>query len=122
MEDFNDFIGEAKLIDLPLHGGRFTWYKPNEQCKSRLDRMMINCEWEVEWPASFHIGIQRSVSDHCPLILETKSVDWGAKPFRFINAWLTHPDFKSFVENAWKGYNVSGWGGYVLKKKFKLLK
>lgn len=46
----------------------------------------------------------------------------GPKPFRFLNAWFTYPDFKSFCSEKWSGYEVSGRGGYVLKEKIKLLK
>lgn len=82
---FDDFIGEAQLFDLPLHGRNFTWYRPNERCKSR-DRFLVNEEWMLRWPHSTQKGLPRSVSDHCPLTLETKFTDWGPRPFRFINA------------------------------------
>jgi len=30
--------------------------------------------------------------------------------------------YKLFVTDKWKSFQISGWGGYVLKEKFKLLK
>lgn len=119
---FENFISGAELTDLPLYGRKFTWYRPNSTCKSRLDRIMVNNEWLERWPGTSHKGLPRSISDHCPLILETKIVDWGHKPFRFINAWTTHCDFKETVSKAWSNNQISGWGGFVVKEKLKALK
>lgn len=82
----------------------------------------MNSQWMLKWPNSFQKGLKRSVSDHCPILLEVKVRDWGPKPFRSINAWHTHPSFKEFVCNKWQSYRVLGWGSYVLKENFKLLK
>lgn len=52
-----------------------------------------------------------------------KVLDWGPKPFRCLNAWFTHPSFKSFFcTDKWNGYVIRGWEGYVIKEKIKLLK
>lgn len=98
------------------------WYMPNGRCKSRLDRMMVNNAWIGWWPSACLKGLQRSVSDHCPIFLESKDLDWGPKPFRFINAWLSHPEFKEFVGTVWKSYQIIGWGGFIVKEKLKLLR
>ncbi|KAL8534593.1 hypothetical protein ACS0TY_010563 [Phlomoides rotata] len=45
VEVFDEFIRDAGLIDLSLHGRSFTWYKPDGSCKSRIDKFMINNEW-----------------------------------------------------------------------------
>lgn len=29
-------------------------------------------------------------------------------PFRFLDVWLSHPEFKPFVESKWKNYSISG--------------
>lgn len=97
-------------------------YRGDGKCKSRLDRMLVNNAWIQRWPNSRLKGLDRSISDHCPILMEIKSVDWGPKPFRSINAWLSHPSFKDFVTNRWQQYEVQGWGSFVIKEKFKLLK
>lgn len=107
---FYSFITGADLTDLPLHGWKYTWYRPNSSCKSRLDRFMVNNEWLTKWPDTVQRSLPRSISDHCPLILETKVIDWGPKPFRFINAWTSHSDFKETISQAWRNKQVSGWG------------
>jgi len=66
--------------------------------------------------------LPRDVSDHCPLILRSGGWDWGPKHFRFNNYWLRNQNFKEVVEGAWRGNNVDGWMGFVLKEKLKRVK
>lgn len=42
LDSFDGFIRSSRLIDLPLHGRLFTWYRPDGSCKSRLDRILVN--------------------------------------------------------------------------------
>lgn len=80
----------------------------------------MNNEWLVSCPSSVLKGLPRSISDHCPLIMETKITDWG--PIRFINDCSSHPDFKQLVANSWGNSRVTGWGRFVVKEKLKELK
>ncbi|KAL8477512.1 hypothetical protein ACS0TY_029705 [Phlomoides rotata] len=108
MAAFDDFIRDSGLIDLPLHGRTFTWYKPDGSCKSRIDRFLINNNWLNSWTNSYQKGLRRSLSDHCPIMLEIKVKDWGPKPFRFLTAWLKFPGFKDFVIAKWRSYDITG--------------
>lgn len=45
VEAFDEFIVNAGLIDLPLHGRFYTCYRPDGTFKSRLDRILINNNW-----------------------------------------------------------------------------
>lgn len=45
LEVFYGFIMDTGLIDLPLHGRSFSWYRPDGSCKSRLDRFLVNNCW-----------------------------------------------------------------------------
>ena len=38
---FNDFIQECALVDLPLGGRKFTWYKGDGRSMSRIDRFLF---------------------------------------------------------------------------------
>lgn len=105
---FDEFIREVELIDLPPRGRKFTCYRTDGSCKSRIDRIMVCNRWLTIWPTVTIRGLTRTVSDHCPVIMEAKVVDWGPKPFRFINAWCTHPEFKKIVEVSWNSYDVEG--------------
>lgn len=108
IEAFDEFIRGSDLFDLPIHGRCFMCYRPDNTCKSRIDRIMVNSRWLASWPNSFQMGLQRTLSDHVPIFLEIKVSDWGPKPFRFINAWLSHTDFADFVKSKWSNYAVLG--------------
>ena len=42
---FNEFIEECVLVDLPLCGRKFTWFKGDGRSMSRLDRFLLSEEW-----------------------------------------------------------------------------
>ncbi|KAL8477025.1 hypothetical protein ACS0TY_029364 [Phlomoides rotata] len=119
---FEDFISLSGLIELPLRGRRYTWYRPDGTCKSKLDRMLANVDW-LSWRPDLKLkGLGRSVSDHCPLILVHSITDWAPKPFNFFNGWLVHPDFRNLCISELDKYNISGWKSYSLSIKLKRLK
>jgi len=47
---FNLFIDENMLIDLPLSGHRYTWFKGDGISMSRLDHFLLSEEWCLKWP------------------------------------------------------------------------
>lgn len=120
--ELKEFLKRSKLIDMKLQGRKFTWYRNYGTCKSRLDKALINEKLEENWQATSLRGLPRSILDHCAIILKTKEEDWCPKPFRFINAWTTHPKFREVVENLWKADGIIGWGSFVFKEKLKRLK
>jgi len=65
--------------------------------------------------------LPRDVFDHCPLVLRGGRWDWGPKPFRFNNFWLSNSNFKGVVEE-WRRDGVNGWMSFVLKTNLKNLK
>ncbi|GLT88308.1 hypothetical protein SLE2022_063410 [Rubroshorea leprosula] len=103
-------------------GRKFTWYQPNGNCMSRLDRFLFSEEWLLNWTDLKQWGLARSLSDHCPILVKDEICNWGPKPFKFYNVWLQDPAFREMIENQWNSFNIRGWGGFVLKEKLKLLK
>ncbi|RVW74640.1 hypothetical protein CK203_052072 [Vitis vinifera] len=83
MKDFDDFISDCGLIDLPLRSASFTWsnMQENPVCK-RLDRFLYSNEWEQAFPQSIQGVLPRWTSDHWPIVLETNPFKWGPTPFR----------------------------------------
>lgn len=120
--EFKDFVENNKLIDVALQGRKYTWYKDNGMCKSRIDRALINEKWAEKWSETGLRGLPRTVSDHCAIILQTYQTDWGPKPFRFINAWMSNPQFLEVVQASWREGGIEGWGCFVFMEKLKRLK
>ncbi|RVW25634.1 putative ribonuclease H protein [Vitis vinifera] len=77
MKDFDDFISDCELIDLPLRSASFTWsnMQVNPVCK-RLDRFLYSNEWEQTFPQSIQGVLPRWTSDHWPIVLETNPFKW----------------------------------------------
>ncbi|GLT25058.1 hypothetical protein SLA2020_002120 [Shorea laevis] len=122
MGDFNAFVETTGLVDLRLVNRQYTWYRPDGSFMSRLDRFLLTsemCSMGGEWVQK---GLERTISDHCAITLTTRVADWGPKPFRVLDAWQQHPEFKKVVEEAWRGMTVDGFAGYKCLRKMKLLK
>ncbi|GLT87099.1 hypothetical protein SLE2022_051990 [Rubroshorea leprosula] len=122
MKDFDGFIQSAGLIDIKMVNRRFTWYRPDGTAMSRLDRVLMNAEMYsmgVEWVQQ---GLKRNISDHCAIVLKKRTVDWGPRPFRVLDAWQLHPNFKKVIEQKWSAMEVEEFAGYKCKQKLKKLK
>lgn len=122
MVEFDKFIYDMGLNDLPLIGRKYTWRRANGACMSRIDRFLISDEWLNVWQDLSQWGMDRTVSDHCAIVLKPGYKDWGPKPFHVLNCWLQSNGFAIFFAEKWGDLNVSSWGSYVVKEKLKLMK
>lgn len=111
IREFNEWIEELKVEEVSWVGKQFTWFKPN----GTADRFLVSPKWLSKWHGSSQFTLRRNFSDHCPVMLRSKCVDWGPKPFRILDCWLSDNSFKKVVHDSWSLNNQSGWGGYVLK-------
>ncbi|KAH1197534.1 putative ribonuclease H protein [Glycine max] len=110
MQEFNEWIEDMELLEVPNVGRQYTWFRPNGESKSRLDRALISPEWRDTWP-----------ENHCPILIKANNVDWGPKPFRILNCWLTDKSFKDVVNYCWNSVQVVGWGAYQLEVELNKL-
>ncbi|XP_057426355.1 uncharacterized protein LOC130719764 [Lotus japonicus] len=122
ISEFNNFITEMKLFDVPLVGRKFTWVRPNGQAQSRIDRFLLSYECLNLWPNCSQLVLNWDISDHCPLLLRCVVQEWGPKPFRVLNCWFQDHRFEAFVKQSWGEAHVNGWGAFTLKEKLKILK
>jgi len=119
---FSHFIDDNGLIDLPLCGRRYTWYKGDGSARSRLDRFLLSEEWCLQWPNCRQVALLRGLSDHCPLLLSVDEENWGPRPVRMLKCWQELTGYKQFVKEKWQSLEVEGWGVYVLREKLKMIK
>lgn len=102
MRYFRDWTQEMQLIDIPLQGLRFTWARGNSH--SKLDRSLCTDEWLLNFPDIHLQGLKKCFSDHNPILLSLEnSENWGPKPFRSYDCWLSNPEFKEVVAREWNG-------------------
>ncbi|PNY14141.1 cysteine-rich receptor-like protein kinase [Trifolium pratense] len=122
MVAFDGFLNNLELVDMPLIGRTFTWFHPNGVTMGRLDRVLISPSWFDMWGAPNAWVLARDVADHCPIVLKYSSFDWGPKPFRLNNFWEHNSDFKGVIKEAWESIEITGWMGFILKERLKVLK
>ncbi|GAU44274.1 hypothetical protein TSUD_135150 [Trifolium subterraneum] len=105
---FNRFIDDNTLIDLPLSGRKFTWYKGDGLSMNRLDRFLLSEEWCLAWPNCMQVAKMRGLSDHCPLFLLANEEDWGLRPSRMLKCWKDIIDHNLFVKDKWNSLQMDG--------------
>ena len=86
---FSDFIENNFLVDLPLDGASFTWFRDSEpKSMSRIDRTLVSTDWEDHFGNVSQRVLPRVISNHCPLLVETGGMGWRHCAFKFENMWL----------------------------------
>ncbi|KAD5317992.1 hypothetical protein E3N88_17938 [Mikania micrantha] len=86
--NFNNFIFSNQLMEYNMEGARFTCMKGLGEKFSKLDRFLVNDIFINKWPNAVCKVLERKYSDHCPIILVTTNIDFGATPFRFFSSWF----------------------------------
>jgi hypothetical protein len=79
-----------------MTGRRYTWAN-NLPCPTyeMLDRILVATEWEHKYPLSTVIALNRDLSDHTPLLLntwESNSCNHTSR-FKFELGWLLREVF-----------------------------
>ncbi|XP_075645334.1 uncharacterized protein LOC142616347 [Castanea sativa] len=120
---FSDFIENNYLVDLPLEGASFTWFRDSGlPSMSRIDRALVSLDWEEHFEYVSQRVLPRVLSDHCPLLLEAGGVWRGRSAFKFENMWLKDEGFVDRVKQWWDGYSFEGSPSFILAQKLKALK
>ncbi|XP_071694838.1 uncharacterized protein [Rutidosis leptorrhynchoides] len=85
---FNDFILKNNLIEIPINGRRFTRISDDGTKFSKLDRFLVNDKFINLWEDLSVVPIDRRESDHCPILLRDRVIDFGPKPFKVFDEWF----------------------------------
>ena len=98
--EFNNYIDESQLVDVPMIGNKFTWFSLQGNAKSRLDRFLLSDGILNNWGVDNQKVLQRDIFDHCPIVLSANNINWGPKPFKVNNCWFEHKEFLPFGEKS----------------------
>ncbi|PWA93718.1 cytochrome P450 [Artemisia annua] len=122
--NFNDFISRGNLIDLKMGRHKFTRISPDGLKASRLDRFLVNKLVLDSVPDLMVEALDDIISDHRPLLLKQKPMDFGPSPFKFFNSWITIDGFDKLVKDKWGSVKSNGdlSAFNILKHKLKCLK
>ncbi|PWA84305.1 Endonuclease/exonuclease/phosphatase [Artemisia annua] len=123
MRDFQSFVNDCSLVDIPMSGANFTWSNGESNLSmSRLDRFLISSEWLAQLNQTRQWCVKVSFSDHHAVAVGWDSVNWGPKPFKTFNWWLEDPTCMACFQNAWKSSQNLYGAGFSLLEKFKNVK
>ncbi|KAH0693550.1 hypothetical protein KY285_020647 [Solanum tuberosum] len=104
--DFNQCINNCALTELRYSGSKYTWLngRIERACIfKRLDKVLCNQEFLNILPLSEVLHLMRQGSSHAPLhVLCGSEEEITVRPFKFLNFWTKHPNFKKIIEENWK--------------------
>ncbi|CAN1807462.1 hypothetical protein LINPERHAP1_LOCUS25043 [Linum perenne] len=106
MRMFNNFIMDARLMDIPFKGANFTWsnnQEGNAEVKQRLDRALGNIGWLSRYPDSYVTHGARTESDHCPITMRVEDDRGrrGRRRFFYEKGWMEAAGYRECVERSW---------------------
>lgn len=80
----------------------YTWANNQEDPTfEKLDRVLVSKEWNVAYPLAVVTGLNRELSDHVPLHLNTRVAPPHSDMFRFENCLFEREGFVEMVEKSW---------------------
>jgi hypothetical protein len=101
---FNVVIVSFDLREIDLTGCQFTWANslPNPTYE-KLDRALMTTEWEFKYPFVTVHGLDRGVSDHTPLLLDTgmSAYKGNIRQFKLELSLFSREDFHDRVVKIW---------------------
>ena len=86
-----------------MSGGKYTWSNnQNPPTLERLDRCLINKDWEDIFPNVILYKLPREILDHNPLIISSATQHpLRNLTFKFELSWIKQPDFLAKVSEIW---------------------
>ncbi|GJR47268.1 RNA-directed DNA polymerase, eukaryota [Tanacetum coccineum] len=94
---FNEFIANGNLVDIPMGGYKFTRVDKSCTKGSRLDRFLIaDSTWNHLGPLTA-VALDRTISDHHPILLRRCTADYGPIPFKIYHSWFQADGFDKVV-------------------------
>ncbi|XP_071705014.1 uncharacterized protein [Rutidosis leptorrhynchoides] len=90
------------LIEIDISGKKFTRISDDGMKFSKLDRFLVDNSFLGLWDDLLVIALDRHLSNHCPLILRDKVIDYGPKPFKVFDEWFNYEEVDKVIMEAWK--------------------
>src|SRR3989337_356352 len=101
---FNMIIESLNLREIELTGRKFTWANSlPTPTYEKLDRVLASVEWEQKYPLVSVQAMQRAISDHTPLLVDSgDATHIGNKnTFSFELSWFEKDNFIAIIAREW---------------------
>ncbi|XP_022040407.1 uncharacterized protein LOC110942954 [Helianthus annuus] len=125
MREFQACLNDIEVFDINRSGFHFTWnQKPKEGIGllKKIDRVLGNTAFVVDYPSSVAVFNSYRLSDHCLCILKIpKGGEVKRKSFKFANFLVFKPEFIKIVQKYWET-NIDGVHQFRVVKRLRLLK
>ncbi|XP_071739524.1 uncharacterized protein [Rutidosis leptorrhynchoides] len=119
---FNQFIEDMQLLEIPLMWKRFTRVSDNGMKLSKLDRFLVSKNFLQSWGDLSVVALDRNTSDHCPIVLSDKNINFGPKPFKVFDTWFKNKDIEKIIIDAWNKQVTSTRDDVIFRNKMKNVK
>ncbi|KAL7234605.1 hypothetical protein ACSBR1_018108 [Camellia fascicularis] len=134
MEAFRRALSDCYLSYMGFIGGKFTWCNncASGLVRERLDRGLVNDEWQTLFPEAHLHTLVSSVSDHSPILVDCFGVRrvrpqagprWG-RVYHFEAMWLREEACEQVIANCWNGdvstANVDGLQRNIVRTSAEL--
>lgn len=108
---FQECSNSCRMIDIGFSRAQFTWsnHRPLAHLiQERIDRVFVNADWYGLYPEASVNHLERSHSDHSPILmcLDSRHGIMLPQPSKFQPMWLSHPSFPKVVKEAWTKPNA----------------
>ncbi|KAK8713402.1 hypothetical protein V6N13_148620 [Hibiscus sabdariffa] len=111
MKRFVDFINCNGMVDLPMSGNCFTWFRAGSIASaSKIDRFLLSTDICCWFPLASQKVLNRGLSDHCTVLLKEEHVVVRHKTFKWSNHWADDPDFDKMIKEKFTYIKRRGIG------------
>lgn len=125
IRDFQECVNTCGVQDIKAIGSFFTWNNKHEadtRVFSRIDRLLVNDDWLIQFPNAYAYFMPEGTYDHCPCVVHFEEETARKKgPFRFYNMWTLAPSFMEIVKSNWE-QEIKGTPMFQIVTKLKGLK
>jgi hypothetical protein len=102
---FNAVVEHLELKEIEMFGRQFTWANNlDPPTLEKLDRLLMSSEWELKYPKVTVEALDRSRSNHTPLLLNGRVPSHYSNHvlFKFELGWLIIDEFHDMIASVWQ--------------------
>ncbi|XP_055962295.1 uncharacterized protein LOC130015681 [Mercurialis annua] len=127
IRNFQEALNDCGLVDVGCGDGEVTWWgnRGSGVVKEKLDRFVVNSDWNLIYPDCVVKYLDFWGSDHRPIVLCGKQENCGDRGkrkrgsrFHFEEAWALKAEFTEVVKKEWQR-NPSGGSVVDISHKLK---